>query len=445
MGWDSGSRLNLKGLQEQGVVAVRYRAEGCNVELEVLNCVGVGEYTFSPYSASDTKIAKSARDLFAELPIGAARLSAKVGGGRALRTDYMLAGMLRLPVMSFYPAEKLKGDCARATHVVSTFYLGGFAMAVGESEKIGGGASLFGLGAGMAQDRSVERMATEGDADACGRAQKEAKREPLCNVPLRIGLVPLSQEGSPTPVAVAPHIATSTARPVIAKATCKPIPAGTFTMGSNDGAADEKPAHQVSVAAFCMDTTEVTTAAYTACVQSGKCTAADTGASCNAGVAERGNHPINCVDWTQATAYCEAQGQRLPTEEEWEYAARGTDSRTYPWGNAEPSNQLCWNGESNNLGKGNRQSTCTVGWFSQGNSPFGLADMAGNVWEWTSSGYSVNYTAERVTALRVYRGGGWFNDDLSSVRSAFRLGLEPALPDDNFGVIGFRCAGSLFP
>src|SRR5687767_8284935 len=92
MGWDSGSRANLKAMREQGVVAVRYRSVGCNVELEVLNCTGDGAYEFSAYSATDTKVSKSTRDLYADLPIGAARLGSKVGGGRAVRTDYMLTG-----------------------------------------------------------------------------------------------------------------------------------------------------------------------------------------------------------------------------------------------------------------------------------------------------------------------------------------------------------------
>ncbi|MBM4376963.1 MAG: SUMF1/EgtB/PvdO family nonheme iron enzyme, partial [Deltaproteobacteria bacterium] len=107
-----------------------------------------------------------------------------------------------------------------------------------------------------------------------------------------------------------------------------PIPAGSFRMGDDEYA---KKAGQVAVEAFCMDRTEVTTAAYAACVSAGKCTRAHTGsvfASCNAGVSGRENHPINCVDRNQADAYCQAQGLRLPTEEEWEYAATGGDGRT---------------------------------------------------------------------------------------------------------------------
>lgn len=218
MGWDSGSRLNLKALQEQGVVGVRYKAVGCNVELEVLQCVGKGvEYGFSPYSATESKTAKSQRDLFAELPIGAAKLGGKVGGGRALRTDYMLAGVLKTPVMKAFPSEKLEGDCDRATHVVSTVYLGGFAMASGQSEQLAAEASIFGIGVGGSQDRTAERLASEGNPESCTKAQKEGTREPLCNVPLRIGLTPIAwrEEAVPiTPVVTANGASTLTSEQV---------------------------------------------------------------------------------------------------------------------------------------------------------------------------------------------------------------------------------------
>ncbi|MBM4374717.1 MAG: SUMF1/EgtB/PvdO family nonheme iron enzyme, partial [Deltaproteobacteria bacterium] len=203
-----------------------------------------------------------------------------------------------------------------------------------------------------------------------------------------------------------------------------------FTMGGDE---NTKKAGQVTVDAFCMNRTEVTVAAYAACVSSGKCTPAVSGRPCNAGVAGREEHPINCVDWNQAKAYCEAEGLRLPTEEEWEYAATGGDGRPYPWGNEAPSDQLCWNGDGNDRGKDNRQSTCPVGAYPKGRSPFGLDDMSGNVWEWTSSLYSDSGSA------RVRRGGCYIYDHPSIVRSALRYSEEPA---SLHFILGFRCAGS---
>jgi formylglycine-generating enzyme required for sulfatase activity/serine/threonine protein kinase len=246
------------------------------------------------------------------------------------------------------------------------------------------------------------------------------------------------------------------------------IPAGTFKMGSEDGEKDEKPAHEVVVSAFEMDRTEVTVAAYRACVEAGKCEASDTvyapdyyktaadvklfSGFCNWGKTDRATHPINCVDWKQAAAFCEWAGKRLPTEEEWEYAARGTDGRKYPWGDSAPGPTLLnacgaecrvmWakKGFTTKVmyeGTDGYEDTAPVGSFASGASPFGLQDMAGNVWEWTSSWYSADYSKNRAGTYRVYRGGGWGNDAPADVRAADR---NRNAPSDRDYDLGFRCA-----
>lgn len=210
------------------------------------------------------------------------------------------------------------------------------------------------------------------------------------------------------------------------------IPRGTFMMGSDDGADDEKPVHRVIVASFEMDRTEVTVAAYQACVDTGTCEVASAGYLCNAGKADRANHPINCVDWNQARTFCAWAGKRLPTEEEWEYTARGTDGRNFPWGSRpEPSDQLCWNRWTS------KEGTCPVGSFPSGASPFGIQDMAGNVREWTSSRYSENYQEARPRYGFVPRGGSWDDSDADLVRSAIRIWDGPSYRDGN---LGLRCA-----
>ncbi len=205
------------------------------------------------------------------------------------------------------------------------------------------------------------------------------------------------------------------------------IPGGKFRMGSDEGGADERPMRDVSIVGFGLDRTEVTVDAYAACVNAGACTTPSTGGACNWGQNGKGKHPINCVDWSRATAYCAWVGKRLPTEEEWEYAARGTDGRIYPWGNEEPASQLCWK----------RTGTCAVGSFPAGASPFGLLDMAGNVWEWTSSGYSADYDKERLTDAFIDRGGSWYSDFSTYVRGAYRSKAGPMFHGNN---VGFRCA-----
>ena len=188
-----------------------------------------------------------------------------------------------------------------------------------------------------------------------------------------------------------------------------------------------------AIAAFYMDKTEVTVSAYAACVSAGKCMSY-TDANCNAGVQGRDNHPINCVDWNQSTAYCAWAGKRLPTEEEWQYAADAADGRVYPWGNTAPDTQLCWSGSAVMLDAGTkRTSTCVVGSFPTGDSPFGLSDMSGNVWEWTSSAYD-----SQTPMVRVFRGGSFDYADPSNFRAASRAG--GILRSSRLADVGFRCS-----
>jgi len=124
----------------------------------------------------------------------------------------------------------------------------------------------------------------------------------------------------------------------------------------------------------------VTVEAYQACVDDGACEpgrAASEEPDCNMGAAGRQEHPINCVNGSQAVAYCAWVGKRLPTEDEWKFAAWYSDGRSYPWGDENPEDQLCWSGGS----EGKRQSTCPVGSFPEDMSVFGVLDMAGNVEE----------------------------------------------------------------
>ncbi len=213
------------------------------------------------------------------------------------------------------------------------------------------------------------------------------------------------------------------------------IPAGTFTMG--DPMTDNptaRPVHSVTMAAYCMDLTEVTVAAYRSCVPAG-CSTPSTSGGCNWAVSGRDDHPINCVDWSQARAYCQWRGGSLPTEAQWEYAARGTDGRIYPWGNTAPSSQLCWSGVA---------GTCPVRSYPAGNSPFGLFDMAGDGWEWTADWYAAygptpltNPTGPSVGATRVTRGGSWANSAASIMRATTR---DAKIPTERNMYTGFRCA-----
>ncbi|MET0792300.1 MAG: tetratricopeptide repeat protein [Polyangiaceae bacterium] len=194
MAWDSTSRAALAAVRRQGIAVVRYEGSGCDAQLELLSgCVAKGTYDFVPYWESKSKLANNASDLHANLPVGGAGLTGELQGHRSLRTDYMLTGLVQTPIGSNFQVTDLVGDCARATHLVTRIYLGGFAMASGERRTIEASASLFSASAGGKSDASLEQLERAGDAAACEASHASQTENASCAVPLRIGLLPLAQ------------------------------------------------------------------------------------------------------------------------------------------------------------------------------------------------------------------------------------------------------------
>ena len=252
------------------------------------------------------------------------------------------------------------------------------------------------------------------------------------------------------------------------------VPGGHFFMGSDDDLPAERPAHKVTLHAYCMDKLEVTANAYRACSDRGDCKRAGltnkwsdiTGKDsrtydplCNANEPSRGNHPINCVDWNMADRFCKAEGKRLPTEAEWEFAARGSDGRKFPWGDAPPSTKLlnACGGECASWGRKHGAplesmfpdadawaTTAPVGSFPAGSSRWGIQDLVGNVWEWVADFYAPYADADQddplgpaTGATRAMRGGSWNGSYADWVRPTFRF--HDAVDTRSHGV-GFRCA-----
>jgi len=269
----------------------------------------------------------------------------------------------------------------------------------------------------------LRTAASEGGAVAEGGCSVDALRELLARLVQRLAGRVVSLAKSATGMGLA---------------TMAQVPAGPFLRGSRagEGEPDERPRRRIHLDAFLVDRTEVTVEQYRRCVEAGQCTSPAGGPGCNWARGERSSHPVNCVDWSQAVAHCAWAGKRLPTEAEWEKAARGTTGATYPWGEAAPGCRLAVMG----------------GCGASGTSPAGsrepcdgVHDMAGNVWEWVSDRYQQGHYrigpnrdpgGPTTGESRVARGGGW-QDDARDLRAARR---DHALPHYQHVDLGFRCA-----
>jgi formylglycine-generating enzyme required for sulfatase activity len=216
------------------------------------------------------------------------------------------------------------------------------------------------------------------------------------------------------------------------------VPAGSFMMGSEHDQAEAKPAHTVYLDTFYIDQFEVTNERYLACAEAGVCTTGGSGRIRNPAYV---GHPVMDVNWSEAQRYCQWRSGRLPTEAEWEKAARGIDERKFPWGNDPITCDLARYGDCGWF-------TVPVGQHPAGVSPYGAHDMAGNAWEWTADWYDADYYAyspennptgpEQDTGWKVTRGGAWFymGDLMSSI---WRNHAPPGVA---YSYLGFRCVKS---
>ena len=264
-------------------------------------------------------------------------------------------------------------------------------------------------------------------ASSLGCGKHPAHAEPT-GLRLASAVPSASRLDTPTPV---PPPAEPAATPATCPAGMSLLPGGSFWVGSELSehfSEDESPRFRTTLPPFCLDQTEVTVAAYGECVTSGSCTpAVASHGQCNAAHHDRADYPINCVTWSQADAYCAARGERLPTEPEWEFAARGGEQYLkYPWGDDAPDGHACWK---------HAGGSCMTKAYPAG--VFELYDMSGNVWEWTDDWYAAYPWPPETGFAKVYRGGSWSRRFEKWMHTRLR---DRAKPSDQGAHLGFRCA-----
>lgn len=461
--WPPSDRAALEGLVAagKGLIAVRY--EGCEMEI-VRRCTVPGQYDYTAVEPKrDDQLFRSADDLYAKIPLGAAQLEAELERHGALSLAMTVAGEHHAP-RGRVDRDELSGDCERATHVITTISVGAFRLSAQAGARIGAGGRLGAgpaAGANSSADRAFDR--NDGDPERCFANNGGSAPTAGCGALLRLEVEPILE-----------------AAELAAKRLGKPCPPGTVLVEGGRFRPSARPG-VAAVADFCLDLHEVTVADYAACADEGQCSAAATtvqgedilprqraaeSALCNGDRRRRGKHPVNCVTWNQAEAYCRTRGGRLPSEHEWEWAARGgSQERSYAWGEEEPGPRLvnaCGRECARHFESTYSESwpslftssdgavgTAKVGDYARGAARGRVQDLAGNVWEWTGSA-EVTYRDEQEaegrggsgqggpdTGNRVIRGGGFTTDTDEHIRVTARALRNVK---DRRADVGFRCA-----
>lgn len=478
LGLDDGTITSIAAAARDGAVVVQYFAVGCSVRLRVLeDCRPRGQYHYTPAPRETQEVVRSTAQLLERLPLANRPVAQALRRAGAVRLHLRRAGRLERTAEGGLPGLR-DPTCEGATHLVRAIDLGAAILAEGESPIEEDG------------DRILAQL---GKLDTCAGA-RGARRPPSgCDAPLRVELVPLlgpevagagethgprgdraerpdagagegegGSEGNEAQDAGLPA-AGGRAEPVPeavepAGEDMIAVPAGDFWMGADGPDRSQAPRHRVTLDAFRIDRTEVTAAAYARCVADRVCMPARIGEACTANRPDKARHPINCVSFAQARAFCAYRKRRLPTEAEWERAARGTDARAFVWGNDWPPPPRVGNFGDETARQVHVSwlaiseyddgfpDTAPVGTFPAGRSPVGALDMAGNVAEWTADRYDEHYYDKAPARNpkgpsagfgRVVRGSTFGHHRKAQFFVTARVGYRE---DVTSAHIGFRCA-----
>lgn len=433
LGLSRSDRRALLTMAQRGVAVVRAEDAACGLRLEMVDgCWAPGRYVYRAEASRTTVHIRRAIDVPATLPLAPQnyqRLAADIGG---LELQVLQAGRLVAPPYARLGRRVLEGRrlaCSNATHVVVGLAVGAYGAVAAPTELFGKMADIV---FSVPKGRGLKDIERQGQWGACEQASATRRRTDGCTVPLRADLVPLRPPSPPTGRVE--------------------FDAGRFIRGTNIGEA--RPEHEVQLSAFNIDSIEVSAGQYERCVEAGRCTKAGRGRMCNGGRPSRTTHPINCVSWYQARDYCRSIGRRLPTEAEWERAARSSAPGPYPWGADWPPPDGSVNLVDEVATESHPEWAVApnfVDGFAE-TAPVGLLapdqkmrDLGGNVMEWTNdyfapyqAGLQVDPRGPSEGELKVVRGGSFGHGEASEF---FRTKRRAYRPDRASAHIGFRCAG----
>lgn len=464
--WPAPERGSLEMRLRKGAVVVRYA--GCEMQVLKHCYVPDSAYEYGAFTRKrETVRIRDADELYAKLPVGAARLEGKLADSEALEVSMTMVGMFESTRPSAARGE-LVGDCDGATHVVAGVQVGAYAFEAERSLEASGAVGLrSGPSVGGRHERERETLSMDGRVEACATSTPGDTEPPAdCGALLRVEVVPLDADPALTQALPEPSRCPPGFVDYGADCEREPECPPDYSCAGNGGRCPSGmswiPASS-QTAGFCLDDTEATVWAYDRCVEDGACADASTTVAwaridpdeqdlaselCNAGRPDRADHPINCVTWAQARAYCQWRGTRLPGELEWRWAASGGgQERVYPWGDLPPTAErvnAC--GEECRVWfqrRGRRRprvafqaqdghaGTAPAGSFPNGASRWGPLQLGGNVAEWTADWADDDQDHRRIVggSFWVQRAAWLRNDDTAKAR-----------PDRRDAVIGFRCA-----
>ncbi|WP_086001085.1 formylglycine-generating enzyme family protein [Plesiocystis pacifica] len=443
--WPSTQRSALEAELHRGeLIVVRYT--GCAMEV-LRGCEVEGSYEWTEVSGKhDQLLIQSAGDVWAKVPLGAAKLVGAVERYGALLLDMALVGQYAGPSTP-PPRAALRGrQCEDATHVVSSLIVGAFELTEASGARVEAGVEVSGAGAGGGGSRHRGYYSSDGKLAACEATSSYGPPRD-CRSLVQLELLPLD--------------ARVETEEILSDLRCP------------EGMAMIHYGAQPIAGAFCLDRSEVTVADYARCAADHTCSEAPASVDwrgvdeldealharydelCNEDKAGRRKHPVNCLTLDQARAYCQARDKRLPHAHEWIYAAKGGEQqRSFPWGEDPPDRHLvnaCGRECARELRardeEGKRQpaftalyersdgfvGTAPVGSFPEGTGRWGLVDMAGNVWEWTSDA--------GTSGARVF-GGSALSEEAHELSA---LGSKMVDPRSRRADLGLRCAADPLP